>query len=65
MFLSIICGIYGKITIHGPDSLKNMFKDSDYTIEVVYSNYGRIPYGQSIVSFIWYHVLIIWRVFVF
>ena len=48
----VICGVWSKITIHGPESLKKKFKDSDYTIEVVYSNYGHVPYGQSIVSFI-------------
>jgi len=52
-FILILCYIafvVAKITIHGPKALKEKFKDSDYTIDVVYANYGRIPYGQSIIG---------------
>lgn len=50
LILCYIAFIVAKITIHGPKALKEKFKDSDYTIDVVYANYGRIPYGQSIIG---------------
>jgi hypothetical protein len=28
-----------------PEGLKDLFKDKNSTIEVVYANFGHIPYG--------------------
>lgn len=38
-----------KLTIYGPEDLKSKFVDG--SIKAVYSNFGQIPYGQSMVSF--------------
>ena len=44
--LIIIIGVaYPKIVIESPQGLKDKFKDTNGTIDVVYGNFGHIPYG--------------------
>jgi hypothetical protein len=41
--------ISAEVSIIKPDALRAAFNDED--IPAVYANFGRIPYGQSIVSY--------------
>ena len=43
-------GIFSKIVIYEPESLRNLFKDSNHIIKHVNANYGHIPYGQTIIG---------------
>ena len=39
-----------KLTVYGPQSLKNLFEDQNNEIKTTLANFGHIPYGQSMVS---------------
>lgn len=55
MMIIMISIISAKLHIIGPESLKEQFKSSNQTMEVVYANFGHIPYGQSMVGKLHYN----------
>jgi hypothetical protein len=44
-----------KLTIYGPQSLKNIFSDKNGEIQTQLANFGHIPYGQSMVGRLYYN----------
>ena len=44
-----------KIVILSPQGLKDKFKDTNSTIDVVYGNFGHIPYGQSLTGQVYFN----------
>jgi hypothetical protein len=57
--LRMICGSLlllnssdAKLTVYGPQSLKGIFPDNNGEIQTQLANFGHIPYGQSMVSYI-------------
>jgi hypothetical protein len=56
-FLNLILGVLqAKLVINAPEELRKRFEEANgsNTLESVYANFGRIPYGQSIVSTLFY-----------
>lgn len=51
---TLLTSAYSRLVVYGPEGLKKEFKKSDGIIEASYSNFGKIPYGQSIIGRI-YH----------
>lgn len=48
--LAAMSSVSGKLSVTGPDELKELFKDSQFEIQGQLANFGHIPYGQSMVS---------------
>jgi hypothetical protein len=48
--LAAMSSVSGKLSVTGPDELKELFKDSQFEINAQLANFGHIPYGQSMVS---------------
>jgi hypothetical protein len=51
--LNLLFGVLqAKLVINSPEELRKQFEDANGSnmVESVYANFGRIPYGQSIVS---------------
>jgi hypothetical protein len=44
-----------KLTVYGPQSLKNLFEDQNNEIKTTLANFGHIPYGQSMVGRLYYN----------
>lgn len=51
----LIASIGAKLIINSPESLRKQFEEANGSniVESVYANFGRIPYGQSIVSILY------------
>jgi hypothetical protein len=44
-----------RLVVYGPSNLKDEFASTDGVIQASYSNFGHIPYGQSIIGRIYYN----------
>jgi hypothetical protein len=47
--------VQSKLYVYGPETLKEKFAFKDGAIKASYSNFGHIPYGQSIIGRIYYN----------
>ena len=63
--LNLLLGVLqAKLVINSPEELRKQFEDKNggsNVIDSVYANFGRIPYGQQIVSQICYSYFIEWK----
>ena len=51
--LNLLFGVlHAKLVINAPEELRKQFEEANGSniVESVYANFGRVPYGQSIVS---------------